>query len=149
MIVTAGAAQRQAQPGRSRRADAVHHVFRLILIGNRPALEVDHVVAIEPGGNLLVERGVGQEIPRQLVDRELVIGHVPVVGVDHPIAPAPHVAQAVDVVAVSVGVTRQIEPLHGHALAVVGRIQKLVDALLVGVGGVVSQERIEFPRRGR
>src|SRR2546426_11449557 len=36
VIVAAGAAQRQAQPGRSRRADAVHHVFRLILIGNPP-----------------------------------------------------------------------------------------------------------------
>ena len=149
VIVAPGAAQGQAQPGCSRRADAVHHILRLIFFRDRPTLKVDHVVAIEPGGNLLLERGVGQQVSGQLLDREFVIRHVSVVGVDQPIAPMPHVAQAVDVVAVRVSVSGEIEPLHGHTLAVVRRAQKLVNALLVSVGRRVSQKGIELGGRRR
>ena len=53
---------------------------------------------------------------------------------------------AVDVVAVGVGVAGEIEPLHGHALAVVRRGEQAVDLLLVGVGGFVGEEGVELRR---
>ena len=148
MVVAAGTPERQAQPRGGCGTDAVDHVFRLIFLGNSATLKIDHVITIEPGGDLLVDGGVGQEVSSQLLDGELVVRHVLVVGVDQPVSPVPHLAQAVNVVAVGVGVTRDVEPLHGHALAVVGRSKKLVNSLFVGVCRMVRKEGAEFCRRG-
>ena len=91
----------------------------------------------------------GQQIAGELLDRELVERQVPVEGVDHPVAPGPHVALAVDVVAVRVGVAGRVEPRHGHALAVVRRLQQRVDALLVGVRRAVGEKGVDLGRRRR
>ena len=56
---------------------------------------------------------------------------------------------AVDVVAVRVGIAGEIEPLHGHAFAVAGRLQQGVDALFVSVGRFIGQESVEFGDGGR
>ena len=53
------------------RFHAVDHVLDLILLRNRAAFEIDHVVAVETGGDLLLERGVGQQVAGQLLDGEL------------------------------------------------------------------------------
>ena len=146
VAVAARAAHGQAHPGGGRGFDAVDHVFDQILFGNRAALEVDHVVAIETGGDLVVRGGVGQQVAGELLDREAVERHVVVEGADHPVAPGPHVAMAVDVIAVGVGVAGEVEPLHGHALAVVRRGEQAVDLLLVGVGRFVGEEGVDFVR---
>ena len=117
--------------------------------GNGAAFEIDHVVAVEAGGDLVIHGRVGQQIACKLLDRELVVRHVLVVGLDHPVAPRPHRPQAVDVVAVGVGVAGKIEPLHRHALAIVRRGQQVVDTLLVGVGRLVGQKGVHFGGRGR
>src|SRR5579885_3151212 len=49
-----------------------------------------------------------------------------------------HFPGAIDVVAVGIGIARQVQPLHRHALAVVRRGQQAIHHLHVGVGGVVS-----------
>ena len=49
----------------------VDHVLHVVLLGNRAALEIDHVIAIETGGDLLVHGRVGQQIAGELLDREL------------------------------------------------------------------------------
>ena len=129
--------------------DAVDDVFDLVLRRNRPALEVDHVIPVEPRGDLLGVGGVGQQIARDLLDRELVEREIPVERVDHPVAPVPHLAQAVDVIPVRVGVARGVEPGDGHALAVVRRFQQGIDARLVGIWRSIGQERVDLRGRRR
>ena len=53
---------------------------------------------------------LGQQVAGELLDGELVERHVAVEGVDHPVAPAPHDALAVALVAVGVGVAGRVEP---------------------------------------
>ena len=55
----------------------------------------------------------GQQVAGDLLDGELVERHVAVEGVDHPVAPAPHRALAVALVAVGVGVAGGVEPAAG------------------------------------
>ena len=90
-----------------------------------------------------------QQVAGELLDGEAVVGQVAIEGVDHPIAPGPHLLFRIDLVAVRIGVAGGIEPVDGHALAVARRGEQAVDHLLVGVGGAVGEERIEFGERGR
>ena len=96
MIVAARAAHRQAQPDGRRGFDAIDDVLDGVLFGDDAAFGVGAMIAIEAGGDVLLERGIGQQIAGQLLDRELIERQVAVVGLDHPIAPPPHVAVAVD-----------------------------------------------------
>ena len=145
VVVAARASERQPQPHGGRGIDAIDHVFHRVLLGNDAAFPVAAVIAVEAGGDLLVERGVGQHVAGDLLDGELVEGQVAVEGLDHPIAPAPHAALAVGLVAVGVGVARRIEPARGHALAVAWRLQQPVDNLFVIA---VAQKGVHF-RQGR
>ena len=52
-------------------------------------------------------------------------------------------------VAVSVGIAREVEPLHGHALAELRQGEEAIHLFLVGVGGLVGEEGIEFGGGGR
>ena len=126
--VAARAPHRQAHERGGGRLDAIDDVLDLILVGNRPTLEVDHVVAIEARRHLLIARRVRQQVAGELLDRELIERQVAVERVDDPVAPRPHAAVAVDVVAVRVGVAGGVEPRHRHALAVARRLQQRVDA---------------------
>ena len=80
---------------------------------------------------------------------ELIERQVAVERADHPVAPRPHLAIVVDVVAVGVGVAGRVQPRHRHPLAVVRRLQERVDALLVRVRRPVGQEGVDLGRRGR
>ena len=75
------------------------------------------VAAVEAGGDLLVERGVGQQVAGELLDGELVERHVPVEGLDDPVAIGPHLAVVVEVDAVRVGVAGGVEPVAAAVLA--------------------------------
>src|SRR5262249_10902471 len=101
-------------------------------------------VAVEAGGDQLRRRRVGEQVAGQLLDRETVVGHVVVVGLDDPVAPAPDGAVGVVGVALAVGVAGQVEPDLGPAFAV-GRVgQRPVDVALVGVGGGVVDEAVRL-----
>ena len=149
VVVAAGAAHRQAEPDRGRRLDAVDGVLDEELVDDDAPLAVLAVVAVERGGDALVAGRTGQHVASELLDGEPVERHVGVVGVDHPVAPAPHRSLAVGLVAVGVGVAGRVEPLDRHPLAVARRAEQPVDRLLVGVRGVVVQERGELARRRR
>jgi hypothetical protein len=125
---------RQTHEGGRRGFDAIDHVLDLVFVGDRAPLEVDHVIPVEPGSNLLVARRIGKQVAGDLLDHELIERQVAIEGVDDPVAPVPHAAQAVDVVPVRVGVASRVEPRHGHPLTVVGRRQQRVDPLLISVG---------------
>ena len=70
VVVALGAADGQAEPDGARGVDAVDDVGGLVLGGDRAALVVDHVVAVEPAGDLLLERGVRQQVAGKLLDGE-------------------------------------------------------------------------------
>ncbi len=53
---------------------------------------------------------------------------------DDPVAPGPHGAGEVVLKAVGVGVAGAVEPVHRHALAVMGRGEQAIDERLVGPG---------------
>ena len=71
---------------------------------------------------------------------KLIERHVLVVGVDHPVAVAPHLARSVGLVPAGVGVAGAVQPLGGHPLAVSGRLEHAVDVPLEGVGRVVAED---------
>jgi hypothetical protein len=60
------------------------------------------VIPVEPGGDLLGVVACRQQITRDLLDGELSNGRFRFERVDHPVAPVPHLAQAVDVITVRV-----------------------------------------------
>ena len=92
---------------------------------------------------------MGQEIPCQLVDNEAVEGLIGIEGPDHPLTVLPHGARGVGMVPVAVGETGQVEPRHGHALAIGLTVQQSVDQLLVGFARVIGEKRIHLVHRGR
>ena len=122
VIVAAGAADRQPQPDRGRRVEPVDRVLDQELFGNDARLrELARWLRLKPVAMSWSSVGVGEQVAGQLLDRELVERHVAVEGVDHPIAPAPHVPLLVALVAVGVGIAGRIEPVGRHALAIARR----------------------------
>ena len=132
VIVASGATDCHAQHGRSVSAHAIHGVFNQPFFGNRTTLVVDPVIAVEGSGDLLIQGGIGKEVSGQLLGEELVVGHVFVEGVNHPVAPWPARANHLVVEGVAVAVARNVEPVDRHALAVVGRGQSPIDHVFVG-----------------
>ncbi len=142
VIVAAGASQGEAHEDGGGGLRAVGHVLDAILFGDDAAFAGGAVIAVEAGGDALLEGGIGQQIAGQLLDGEPVVGQIAVEGVDDPVAPAPHVARAVGLVAVGVAVARRFHPAKGHALAVARRGEQAVDDLAVGGGRGVAQEGV-------
>ena len=83
-----------------------------------------------------------------MVGDELVPAEVLVEGFDDPVAPRPHLALAVDLETVAIGVTGDIEPVGGHAFTVARGGEEAIDDLGQGVGRAVSEKRVDF-RGGR
>ena len=113
------------------------------------AFLVDLRVAVEAGGDLLLERGVRQQVAGELFDRKTVERQVAVEGVDHPIAILPDLPRGVDAVAVGVGIASQVEPVAAPAFAIVGRGQQAIDQTLVGIRGLVINKGVDLGGRGR
>ena len=152
MRVALHAAHGDALPGFPGRGDAVHDGggAEFLVIG--PAFGVGLRVAVEVRGDEVVERGVGQEVAGELLDRELVEGEVGVVGTDHPVAVRPGGARAVEAEALGIGVAGEVEPVGGPFLAVMGGGEEAVDFRLpggLGVGLPGGFEAVEFGERGR
>ena len=78
------------------------------------------MVAIEAGGDDVVGLGIGQQVSGKLRDGELIPRHVAVERVDDPVAPAPHVAGTVGLIAVAVTVAGILHPAVGHFFTVGG-----------------------------
>ena len=149
VVVAARATHGESKPGGCRGACAVHHILHVIFLGDCAALKVDLIVAVEPARDFLFYRRVGKQVAGQLLDGELIERQVAVESVNDPITPGPHLAQAVNVIAMRIGVTGQVEPLHRHALAVVRGLQQLVYAFFVSVGRMVREKRVHLGGSGR
>ncbi len=134
VIVTSSAPGGEAEPHRRGGLDPLHRVAHVVFLVDRSPFSGGHVASVEPGGDPLTQGRLREEIPGQLLDRELVEGLVGVERVDHPVAIRPDPTLVVEVQAVGVPVARGVQPEPGHVFAVALRGQKTVDHLLVGIG---------------
>ena len=97
--------------------------MRAALVGHAPEPVVR---ASDP----LPERRVGHQVPTELLPREFVKGLVLVEGPDHVVSIRVDIHSDIAVEPDGVRVSHQIEPMHGHALAVVIGVKQLVDESL-------------------
>ena len=145
MIVALSALHGQAHPNRGRRLDAINGILDTKLFRDNAAFIGRSVVAIEAGGDLLLDGSVGQQVARELLDGKLVKWFVRVVGTDNPIAPRPHITRSVSMKDATVTITSCVQPDDGHSFAVVGRSQQSVNDFFVCVRAGVGDEIVDLP----
>ena len=80
VIVAAGAADREAEPDGRGRLDAIDDILDAILLVDDAGFVGHHVIAIEAGRDLLIERRIGQQVAGELLDGELIERQVRVEG---------------------------------------------------------------------
>ena len=119
VVVALGTADRQAEPNRADRVDAVDRFLETLFTSFDSGFAVLRAIAEQAGSDPLFDSCVRQEITGDLLDGELVERHVAVEGIDHPMTPAPGVGpQRVALIAVAVSVAGGIEPMHSPFLSV-------------------------------
>ena len=69
VVVALRTADGQPEPDGAGGVHAVDDVGGVVLLGDRPPFVVDHVVAVEPAGDLLREQRARQEVAGELLDR--------------------------------------------------------------------------------
>ena len=140
VIVTACAFHRQAQKDGAEGPDAIVHVLDPVLLGCDAAFDGEAVVAVEGGGDLLIEGRVGQQITGELLGDELIEGHVLLKRADDPIPPGPLIVRSVVLVAVAVGEAGVVEPVQGQGLGARVGGQETIDDPAVGLRRFIGQE---------
>ena len=116
----------------------------MILFPVNSALLVKHGVAVKARGDLLLEGGTGQHVPRDLLDSKLLERHILVECLDHPVSKLPGSAPVVCFVPVGVGVACQIQPGTRPALAIVRGTQQPVHQLLVGIWTLIRKKGVHL-----
>ncbi len=149
VVVALAAAHRLAQPHGRHVAHPVGVVLRQVLLRLGAALLGRLEQAVVGGADARLQRRARQQVAGELLPRETVETLVDVERADDVVAVRADVHRVVAVVADGVGVADQIEPVHRHALAVVGRIEQAVHELLVSVRRFVIDERGDLGARGR
>ena len=149
VIMALRALHRQAENRRRHRVHLVQRVGDAVFLLDRAALVGVHAVAQETGGRDLPRRGFRNEIAGDLFAHELVVGLVFRERVDHPVAPAPHVAVVVDGIPVRVRVTRAVQPWQRETLGEMRRLHQAVDQPLPAVRRFVCQIGLDVLRGRR
>ncbi len=142
MRVTLSATGGQPHPDGPGGGDPVDRGIETKFQGIDSAFFVELGVSVKPGGGFLFLRSVGQHVPGQLLDGELVVGHVVVKSPDHPVAVGPDVAGTIFLVAIAVGVACEVEPLASPFLPIMRGGKQLVDQALVGIRSFVADESV-------
>ena len=119
MVVASAAVHRERHPGGTGGLDAIDDVFSEPFLDDAASLAVEAMVTIERRGHDLVAGGIREQVAGELFDRERIERLVVIEGFDDPVAVRPHHALRVALETVGVGVTGEVEPLHGHVFAVV------------------------------
>ena len=120
---------------------------KLLVIGT--ALGVGHRIAMEARGDLLRLRRVRQHVAGELLNRELIEGHVGVDRPDHPVPVSPDGSLGVLRVAGGVGVAGQVEPDTRPALSVALRGQQAIHQALIGSVALIVDKGIHLRDRRR
>ena len=139
VIVALGAADRESQPDGSRGCHAVEHAIHAKLLSIDATFLIDLSIAVESSRHLLADCGVGQQIARELLDRELIEAHVRVECFDDPIPILPDRPRSVDRVPVAVGVPRLIKPPSAPSLAVMRAAEQAIDQLDPRTFGILAK----------
>ena len=95
---------------------------------------------------MTIQEDLAAHAKGELIERLVVIERP-----DRPIAPVPHRASRIALVAIRVGVARGVEPFPDHALAVARRGEQAIHDLLIRLMGSIRpiQKRIHFLGRRR
>ena len=133
MIVTLGALHGESKECSTDGIDLVRDGRNSVFLRDDAALVGVHAVAQESGGHLLHHTGVRQQIARHLLADKLVIRHVFLKGLDHPVPPRPHLTVVIHRVAIGICVTSHIQPIERKPLGKGVSSQQSVD------GGRVSR----------
>ena len=115
VIVAAGALDGECEKDGGCGVNAVGDVFGVVFSFNDATFCGEDVIAVKAGCDFLAESGIGEEVSGELFSEELVVGHVVKEGVDNPVAPWPHGASFVVVVAIRVGIAGEVEPVCGKS----------------------------------
>ena len=150
VIVTACAAQAQAQHGLTQRVDRV--LDRQVVIILRVESEAAGDREITGGRRAfrvqLARAASREDVPGDLLAQELVVRFVRVEGIDDVIAIAPRERhRVVRSLARSIRVAHDIEPVASPAFAVMRRGQQAIDDFREGVCRFVGEKSVDFLRR--
>ena len=126
MCVALRATKGQTKPGGSGGIDPIGHRMKAKLERINAALFVNHRIAQKTRRHALLLRRVRQQIPGHLLDDELVVAHVLVQRVNHPVAPEPNIPRLVFLIPIRIGIPRRVQPVPRPALAIVRRRQQPV-----------------------
>src|SRR5262245_51862633 len=118
VVVTLRATQRDTEEHRRGRVHSVEHGLDAELLGVNAAFLINLRVAIKPGGDLLADGRVLQQIAGELPDRKLVEGQVVIERVDDPVAVCPDGPRRVERIAIRVSVTGCVQPPASPAFAI-------------------------------
>ena len=140
VVVATAALEGEPEERGAKGGHAVVDVVDAVFLLDGAALALLRMQAVEGGGEHLLVGGGGQQITRELPRDEFIPREILVEGLDHPIAPRPHLALAVHLKPVAVGVARDVEPVGRHALAVARRSEEPVNQAEQGVGRAVRGE---------
>ena len=149
VVMAASTTRGQAQPDGRSGLKAIDHVVNAILFVDDAGFHRRHVIPTESCGDSLVGGWVGQQVTSQLLDGELIKGHIAIEGVDDPVTPSPHRPFAVPEEAVGIGKPRRIEPVSCQVLAKRLGVEQSIDDLQIGVRRFVGEIIIELLRRRR
>ena len=150
MRVAARAADGESEPDGPRCLRAIHHGLDAELLLICAALGVGQCLPVKRGGDDLLRFGIRQKIAGNLLNAELVKGHVVIHRADHPVAVAPGIGPGpVFFITIRVGIARCIQPVTAPALAIVRIRQHAIDHGFISARGVILHKRIHGLRRGR
>ena len=122
-----GTPHRQSHPNLQRRIDTVFHGrdSELLIIG--PPFIIAQGRPMERRGDTLSHRGTFKQISGELFDGELIVRHIVVERMNHPIAVGPKIPCQILLVPFGIGVASQIEPQAAPMLPETWMDEQLLD----------------------
>ncbi len=133
MVVATTTFHRQTHQRGCDRLSTIGNVLDAKLLRDASAFDLLRMKAVERRRKDFVLPGIGQQIPGQLLRNELVVRHVSVERVDHPVSPRPNKTITVHLVPVRVAVPRRVQPVGRHPFTELFTCQQTVQQLFVGI----------------
>ena len=146
MIMALCTLQGDPQPNSRRGIDAIKNLVHPIALGTHTCFHIAGDRPMKSRRDLLPEIGLRQKIPRQLLDRKLIVRHVVVKSIDHPVAIGPRRSKLIGLKSIRVCISRQVEPVPCPSFAKTWRRQESVNLGLIIPG---FQKSLQIFRRRR
>ncbi len=148
VVVALGALGGHGQDALSVGFGFIQNVLDAVFLGNYAAFFGVLMVAVKPGCQHFFLVRIRQHVARQRPGHEFVVSEVFVEGVNQPVPPRPLGADVVVLVAVRIGVARNVQPVQGHFFAVGRLLQHLIHDFGVSLLAIISQKLVlQFQRR--